>query len=175
MFVCPNCGELIDIQSTQSSVTCEHCHEVLLVSTGSRIVLANPIRTYLSSDRFMEKDESQQLRFSAASRPPISVERKKRTAQLAYERMTRQEQLDRSGLIYGILAIVFGALLGVLGWLRLEYIQTDWVGWLGLWIGVFIFALGLFVTIWFFRSIRSAQTVKREIEKELKHYPTAEN
>ena len=167
MFVCPNCGKLIDIQSPESAVTCNHCGEALLVSPGSRVVLANPIRTYLAPDNSTEKSEHPRVRFSAATRPPISAERRKRTAHLAYERVTQQEQLDHSGLVYGILAIVFGGFLGLLSWFRLEYVQSDWVGWVGLWIGALVFATGTFVTVWFVRSLRSTQVAKREIEKEM--------
>ena len=167
-FVCPNCGKLIDLQSPKSAVACNHCGEALLISPDSRVVLANPIRTYLAPGNSAEKSEQTRARFSATTRPPISAERRKRTAQLAYKRLTQQEQLDHSGLVYGVLAIVFGGVLGILGWLRSEYIQNDWIGWTGAWIGALVFAAGMFVTIWFFRSLRSAQAVKREIGKEMK-------
>ena len=167
MFVCPNCGKLIDIQSPESAVTCNHCGEALLVSPGNRVVLANPIRSYLNPENSDEESGHQRIRFSATTRPPISAERRKRTAHLAYERVTQQEQLDHSGLVYGILAIVFGGLLGLLSWLRSEYVQSDWVGWVGLWIGALVFATGTFVTVWFVRSLRSTQVAKREIEKEM--------
>jgi DNA-directed RNA polymerase subunit RPC12/RpoP len=168
MFACPNCGKLIDIQSPESAVECNHCGEALLVSPGSRVVLANPIRTYLAPDNSAEKSEHTRARFSVAPRPPISAQRRKRTAHLAYERVTQQEQLDHSGLVYGILAIVFGGFLGLLSWLRSEYVQSDWVGWAGLWIGALVLVAGTFVTTWFYRSLRSAQAAKREIEKEIK-------
>jgi DNA-directed RNA polymerase subunit RPC12/RpoP/uncharacterized membrane protein YcjF (UPF0283 family) len=168
MFVCPNCGKLIDIQSAKSAIMCNHCGEALLVSPGSRVVLANPIRSYLTPEDSDEKSEHLRIRFSATTRPPISTERRKRTAQLAYERMTQQEQLDHSGLVYGILAIVFGGVLGILGWLRSEYVQNDWIGWAGVWIGALVFAAGTFITILFFHSLRSAKSAKREIEREMK-------
>lgn len=167
IFVCPNCGNEVVVQPAQASVTCNHCREILAVLAEQRIVLANPLRTYLPSDASVEQDEHQRLHFSVAARPPLSPERKKKTAQLAYERMTRQEQVDRSGLVYGIFAIVFGGFLSSLCWFRTEYIQNDWVGWVGLWIGAGVFALGLLVTFWFLRSIRSAQAIKREIEKDM--------
>jgi hypothetical protein len=138
------------------------------MSPGNRVVLANPIRTYLAPDDSTEKNAQPRVRFPVATRPPVSTQRKKRTAHLAYERMKQQEQLDHSGLVYGILATVFGGLLGLVSWLRSEYVQSDWVGWVGLWLGALIFAAGAFVTTWFYRSLRSAQVAKREIEKEIK-------
>ena len=167
MFVCPNCGKSIDIKPAKSAIRCNHCGEPLLVSPGSRVVLANPIRSYLTPENSDEESGHPQIRFSAPTRPPVSAERRKRTAQLAYERVTQQEQLDHSGLVYGILAIVFGGVLDILSWLRSEYVQSDWVGWVGLWIGALVFVAGAFVTTWFFRSLRSAQAAKREIKKEM--------
>lgn len=167
-FVCPNCGKAIDIQFSGSSVTCLHCHEALLVSSDKKIVLANPLRTYLISDDAAAKDKHRNSQMPVGKRPPVSAERRKKTARFAYERMTQQEQLDHSGLAYGILAIVFGGLLGVLGWLRLEFIQSDWISWIGLWTGVLVFGFGTFLTIWFYRSIKSAKEIRREIEKEMK-------
>ncbi|MEW5717953.1 MAG: hypothetical protein AB1817_04935 [Chloroflexota bacterium] len=138
-----------------------------MVSLDNRVVLAHPIPTYLTSDNSTEKSAPAQARLSTATRPPISANRKKRTAHLAYERMTRQEQLDRSGLIYGMLALGFGGVLAILCWLRSEYLQDDWIGWVGRWLGALVFAAGAFVAIWFYRSLRSAQVLKREIEKEM--------
>jgi uncharacterized membrane protein YcjF (UPF0283 family) len=159
---------LINSQSPDSTVACNHCGETLLVFADRRVVLANPIRTYLAPNNSAEKSEQTRVHFSATTRPPISAERRRRTAQLAYERVTQQQQLDHSGLVCGVLAIVFGGVLGILSWLRSEYIQNDWIGWAGMWIGALVFAAGMFVAIWFFRSLRSAQAVKREIEKEIK-------
>jgi DNA-directed RNA polymerase subunit RPC12/RpoP len=166
--LCPNCGKLIDIQSAQPAITCKHCQEKLLVVAGSRVVLANPVRTYFAPDAPSEKDGRSPLQPSVATRPPVSAERKKKTARLAYERIAREEQLDRSGFVYGMLAILFGGFLGILSWLRLEYLENDWTGRIGLATGVCVVALGAFVSVRFFRSLKSAQAIKCEIEKELK-------
>lgn len=149
-----------------ASVICEHCGEKLLVSSGSRLVLANPIRAYLPAEDSTQA-EHPHLRFSTGKRPPVSAERKKRTMRLARERIAQQKQLCQSGLLYGILAIVFGGTLGTLGWLRLEALPGDWTGWLGLGIGAPVLAIGFFVTVWFWRALYAVRVDQREIEKEM--------
>lgn len=161
MFVCPNCGAPIEIQSIQKALTCQQCREVLIVVAGNRVVLANPLRTYLRADA------AKTAPFSVALRPPLSAQRKKRMAQLTYERVTSEEQLDSSGLIYGTLAIVFGAFLSLLSWLRLEQLQDDWLGRLGLGLGAGVVAIGVLAALWFWRSIRSARAIKRQAEREM--------
>jgi hypothetical protein len=159
---------MIEIDSAQISVTCIHCREPLLVTPGNRVVLANPIRTYLRSDKPVEQSAEEIPPISVAIRPPVSAERRKRAAQLAFERMTVQEQLDHSGIVYGILAIVLGGFLGILSWLRSEFFDRDLVSAIGLLLGILLFVFGIFGTAWFLRSLLTARASKREIEEELK-------
>jgi hypothetical protein len=168
IVACPNCGKMIEIESAQISTTCIHCREPLLITPGNRVVLANPIRVYQRSDQEVEASEEESPRISVAIRPPVSAERKKRAAQLAYERMSLQEQLGKSGLIYGVAAIFLGGLVGLFSWLRSEFLDRDWISWLGLALGALLFVFGILGTAWFLRSLWSAQASKREIEEDMK-------
>lgn len=165
--VCPNCGKPIEVPSAATTMHCSHCNEELVVSNGGRVILAHPIRSYLLSDNVEGREARPSSPPAFATRPPLSPERKKRAVRLMHERLVHQEQLYHSGLIYGILAVVFGGLLGLLSWLRSEYVSGDWTSWLGLGFGTIVFAIGLFVTIWFLRALKSVRVSKREIEKEM--------
>jgi len=166
LFVCPNCGKSVKIQSVTAPVICEHCGEKSLVSSGNRLVLAQPIRSYLRVDE-SEGEMQSRARFSTGVRPSVSAERKRRTARLARERIAQQKQLYQSGLLYGILAIILGGMLGILCRYRLESIQGDWIGWIGLGIGVVVLLIGFCMTLWFLRALGALRASQREIEQEV--------
>lgn len=157
---CPNCGEGLDVPLSTSFV-CPKCGELLVRASTHKLILAHPIKTYL------ELDEKSKAPGTAEYLDPalpsgglqLSDRRRKRSAQLASERINQQKKSEHRGFAAGFILSILGGLLLLSTWARAFILGNDWLGFTGIAAGLFLIFLGLAVAIWFYRLMRSADKI----------------
>jgi hypothetical protein len=168
-FFCPNCGESLDSQSIRSQFNCRHCGEALLLSTDNKVTLARPIQTYLSLDEHVPGNLGTSLSpdRDAPFIPQRSTQRKRKSAEIALERIANEKRDFSRGVWYGILFIVFGCIFILVSFLRQVFISSDWLNWLGFAVGLIFLPLGGYFAYWFFKSSQSLSKDEEEIGEEI--------
>jgi predicted RNA-binding Zn-ribbon protein involved in translation (DUF1610 family) len=167
-FFCPNCGESLDSEPTESEFGCRHCGEALVYSSDHKVTLAKPIQTYLESDGQPQSNDSESSGKSEIRViPQLSPERRKRTAELAIERIASEKRDLRKGIVYGIIFTIFGGIFLLVALLRILFVTSDWLNLVGFGFGFLIMALGIYLTNWFFRSSQSLSEEEEAVGEEV--------
>ncbi len=171
-FFCPNCGESLDSEPTESTFACSHCGEALVWSSDHKVILAKPIQTYLEPEG---QPQSPGLGSSVNNElrviPQVSPERQKRAAELAIERIADEKKDLRRGFVYGIVFTIFGGIFLVISLLRILFVTSDWLNFVGFGVGFLILLVGIYLATWFFRSWRSLGIEEEEIGEEVIRSP----
>ncbi len=163
-FFCPNCGESLDSEPTESTFVCNHCGEALVYSSDHKVILAKPIRTYLEPESTeLGSSPNNELRVI----PRASPERQKRAAELAIERIADEKKDLRRGFIYGIVFAIFGGVFLIISLLRILFVTSDWLNFVGFGFGFLILVVGIYLATWFFRSWQSLGIEEEEIGEEV--------
>lgn len=167
-FFCPNCGESLDSEPPDPEFSCRHCGEALVYSIDHKVTLAKPIQTYLESDgqpqsNELESSEENEIRVI----PQLSPERRKRAAELAIERIANEKKDLRKGIVYAIFFTIFGGIFLLVSLLRILFVTSDWLNYVGFGFGFLIMALGIYLANWFFKSSRSLSKEEEEVGEEV--------
>jgi predicted RNA-binding Zn-ribbon protein involved in translation (DUF1610 family) len=165
-FFCPNCGESLDSRSLRSQFNCRHCGEALLLSSDNKITLAKPIQTYLALDDQVQGTDYPPDK-GAASIPQRSTQRKRKTAEIALERIANEKRDFTRGIFYGLLFIIFGMIFILISFLREAFVSSDWLNWIGFAVGLVFLPLGAYFALWFYNSSQSLSRDEEEIGEEI--------
>jgi len=166
---CPNCGDQFEIPVGKPLFNCHKCREALLLSADGKVVLANPIRTYLELKEQTEvQSPDGEAHSSAASDGvvPISARRQKKHIQLAYERIVQEKQLTARAFGSGVLSMILGGLLLLLMWIRIQFSYVGWMSFAFLAFGLVLVIIGAYMTLWFHRAMRSVAESEKDTEEE---------
>lgn len=139
-----------------------------MYSSDHKVILAKPIQTYLESGG---QPQSKDLESSGESEarviPQLSPKRRKRAAELAIERIASEKKDLRKGIVYGIFFTIFGGVFLLVALLRILFVTSDWLNFVGFGFGFFIMALGIYLANWFFKSSRSLSKEEEEVGEEV--------
>ncbi len=166
---CPNCGDQFEIPVGKPLFNCRKCREALLLSADGKIVLANPIRTYLElNEQTAVQPLDNEALSSATSNDvvPISARRQKKHIQLANERIVQEKQLTARAFGSGLLSMILGGLLLLLMWVRIQFTYVDWMSFALIAFGLVLFVIGAYTTLWSHREMRSVAESEKDIEKD---------
>ncbi len=168
-FPCPNCGAPVDISGDIPEFHCDRCGEALAASSDGKLVLVHTLQTYVDFDN-LEQDPGSQNRKQENPANVLSIfyERKKRSAEIAYERLGQEKKFAYRGFFFGILFVVFGGILLSLAYARYLLRIEDWLNFAALGFGLIFVPLGVYVMLWFALTLRSWSKNEREIEKEIR-------
>lgn len=127
-----------------------------------KIILANPLREYAEGAIPADQDAV------GLARAPISIQRRNRSAHIAFERVTQQRFAILRALVLGIIAMLFGGLLLFLVWARPFFATNDWIRFSGFILALGLCLLGAYMIILFSRALWSTDRVQAEIVKEIR-------
>ena len=166
---CPNCGEPLDSVPSDSEFACLHCGELLALSTDNKVVLARPIQTYLELDEESPADIEGATANETTSPPQISERRRRKAAEIAYERIANEKKDISRGFFYGFFFLVFGAVFLTISLSRLILVSNDWLNLVGFGVGLVFTALGGYLALWFHKLSRSLSIEEKTINEEMLH------
>ena len=166
---CPNCGEPLGSVSSDSEFACEHCGELLAVSIDNKVVLARPIQTYLEVDEQPPADTERATASEPTEVPQISDRRRRKAAEIAYERIAIEKKDLSRGFFFGSFFLVFGAVFLIISLARLLLVSNDWLNLVGLGFGLIFTALGGYLALWFHKLSRSLSNEEKTIKEEMLH------
>ena len=146
-FICPNCGAELLIPPTTNGVTCRHCNTPLLLSSNSKLILAQPSSSYL--------DETKAKQESKYDSPKFSEERRKRATALTHERLAQEKEALEKGMRAGILTILIGVLFFLVIGIQIYFLGVSAISIMGIFIGGFALVIGFSVIVWFKRAFHS--------------------
>lgn len=102
-----------------------------------------------------------------ATAPEPSPQRKKRSYELARQRIAEEKNQSVRGFVYGIFFAIFGGLLLVSSLLRMLFVADDWLNLVGLGFGVVIIPIGVYITAWFSVTLRAWNKDELDLEAEI--------
>lgn len=168
-FSCPNCGESLDSQPIESQFNCPCCGEALLLSSDHKVTLAKPIQTYLGLGE--EIQGPAEMRSAGENETPSIPQRsdlrKRKTAELALDRIADEKRDVTRGIFYGILFIVFGGTFILISFLRQLFVSSDWLNLVGFGLGLVFVPLGAYFAYWFYKSSQTLSEDEKEIGEEI--------
>jgi hypothetical protein len=165
-FFCPNCGELLDLQTIASQFNCRRCGEALLLSSDYKVTLARPIQTYMALGDQVD-DSGEMGSASEMETSSISPQRKRRAAELALERIAFEKRDVTRGIFYGFFFIVFGGLFLFISFLRQLFVSSDWLNLVGFGLGLVFIPLGIYFAYWFYKSSQYLDKDAEELGEEI--------
>ena len=155
-WTCPNCGEELEVTPQPVAIECDACGELLVFTDEHKLVLAEPLTTYFDADGGSNSAAGAQASEPAwqVGKFKLSVQRQTRADQLAQMRVIQERQAFRQGFISGLLVIILGGLLLLSIGAHIYFFESSWVDLAGVVVGGLFLALGLFIVIWFMRTMR---------------------
>ena len=152
-FLCPNCGKSITFSRKTNPIVCPECKSGLLWDSNSKLILANPIRTYLGDDP--ADTHADRANLILDQRPPqLSKERMEKAAFHAGERIAHERKINEQGLFSGLGTLTAGGLILLIVGAQWGLGKMNWFEFVGIGIGIILVGLGMFITIWFAFALR---------------------
>jgi len=164
-LLCPNCGGALAHVSQSSRFTCPACGRELEMRSPRKVIIAEPLADFAAPDQARRANPAPAPGTSA---PPwvntLSPQRKKRSAELAQERLTQERVINFKTRGLGIWSIVLGIFALGMGWLRWLYLQDDWMGVAMGVFGALSLCGGLVMTLRFYFTARALTENDKERE-----------